>query len=78
MLTPSGADQNQMTDTLHTLNNLEQLQARLQQDLTWLDLPAKKWVIPFEFEGHPVLEVAIIGGGDGRNGSRGRTWLSWD
>ncbi len=43
---------------------LPALEARLQQDLSWLGLPAKRWVPPRDAgaEG-PVLDVAIVGGG---------------
>ncbi len=39
------------------------LEARLRQDLAWLDLPANPWVKPRLSEEAPVLDVAIIGGG---------------
>ena len=42
---------------------LAALEARLRQDLTWLDLPANPWVKPRLDQDAPVLEVAIIGGG---------------
>lgn len=42
---------------------LAALEARLQQDLAWLDLPAKPWVKPRVSAGQAVLDVAIIGGG---------------
>jgi len=42
---------------------LAALEARLQQDLQILGLPAKPWVPPRSEAGTPVLEVAIIGGG---------------
>ncbi|AMP00236.1 FAD binding domain protein [Collimonas arenae] len=42
---------------------LAALEARLQQDLAWLDLPAKSWVPPLTLDGQPVLDVAVIGGG---------------
>ncbi len=45
------------------MNNLAALEARLAQDLAWLDLPAKQWVAPLLHEGEPMLEVAIIGAG---------------
>ena len=44
-------------------DKLSQLEARLRQDLSWLELPAKSWVIERTHNGFPVLEVAIIGGG---------------
>jgi len=43
--------------------DLGELEARLRQDLAWLDLPANPWVKPRISEGAPVLDVAIIGGG---------------
>jgi len=39
------------------------LEARLRQDLDWLDLPSKRWVPPRIINDQPVLDVAIIGGG---------------
>lgn len=42
---------------------LPALEARLQQDLRWLALPAPSWVPPREVDGERVLDVAIIGGG---------------
>jgi FAD-dependent urate hydroxylase len=46
-----------------TEDKLSELEARLLQDLAWLELPAKRWVIERLHNGSPVLEVAIIGGG---------------
>jgi len=42
---------------------LAALEARLRQDLAWLELPAKRWVPPRTVEGQAVLDVAVIGGG---------------
>lgn len=42
---------------------LAALEARLRQDLSWLEIPAKPWVTPRLVDGQPVLDVAIIGGG---------------
>ncbi|AWG27442.1 NAD(P)-binding domain-containing protein [Burkholderia cenocepacia] len=42
---------------------LDALEARLAQDLRWLDLPAPSWVPPREADGVRVLDVAIVGGG---------------
>lgn len=42
---------------------LAALEARLRQDLDWLDLPAKSWVPPRVFAGARVLDVAVLGGG---------------
>jgi cation diffusion facilitator CzcD-associated flavoprotein CzcO len=42
---------------------LAALEARLQQDLAWLGLPARRWVPPRTADGEPVLDVAIVGGG---------------
>ena len=44
-------------------SGLAALEARLQQDLAWLDLPAKAWVPAKTVDNQPVLDVAIIGGG---------------
>lgn len=52
-----------MTDIATDAIGLAQLQARLEQDLAWLELPAKRWVVARELEGAAVLEVAVIGGG---------------
>ena len=52
-----------MTGTATEAMGLAQLQARLEQDLAWLELPAKRWVVGREFAGTTVLEVAVIGGG---------------
>jgi cation diffusion facilitator CzcD-associated flavoprotein CzcO len=52
-----------MTDLNRNPDGLAQLQARLKQDLAWLDLPAKDWVIARSFNGQPVIDVAIIGAG---------------
>ncbi|SEI20453.1 SidA/IucD/PvdA family monooxygenase [Pseudomonas asplenii] len=51
-----------MSDTTPA-NGLATLEARLRQDLDWLDLPAKPWVKPRLHAGEAVLDVAIIGGG---------------
>ncbi|TCW85789.1 FAD-dependent oxidoreductase [Burkholderia sp. SRS-46] len=42
---------------------LAALEARLAEDLRWLDLPAPAWVPPRHADGVRVLDVAIIGGG---------------
>jgi FAD-dependent urate hydroxylase len=42
---------------------LAALEQRLAQDLAWLELPAKPWVIPALENGEAILEVAIIGAG---------------
>ena len=42
---------------------LTALEARLREDLQWLDLPARPWVKPRHLEDRPLLEVAVIGGG---------------
>jgi FAD-dependent urate hydroxylase len=43
--------------------NLAALEARLAQDLAYLELPAKPWVAPLPHTKQPMLEVAIIGAG---------------
>ncbi|WP_231502024.1 NAD(P)-binding domain-containing protein [Herbaspirillum sp. RV1423] len=42
---------------------LAALEVRLRQDLAWLELPAKSWMPATTVDGNPVLDVAIIGGG---------------
>ncbi|MBB1635558.1 NAD(P)-binding domain-containing protein [Cupriavidus sp. UME77] len=42
---------------------LAALEARLRQDLSWLELPAKSWTVARTHDGEPVLDVAVIGGG---------------
>ncbi len=42
---------------------LDALEARLKQDLAWLELPAKPWMIQKTLDGKPVIDVAIIGAG---------------
>ena len=42
---------------------LEALEARFKQDLAYLDLPAKPWMIKKTLGDTPVLDVAIIGAG---------------
>ncbi|MGO4328030.1 NAD(P)-binding domain-containing protein [Cupriavidus sp. 2TAF22] len=42
---------------------LAALEARLRQDLAWLELPAKAWVPARTHQGQPVLDVAVVGGG---------------
>ncbi|MFJ4292060.1 FAD-dependent oxidoreductase [Cupriavidus sp. NPDC089707] len=53
-----------MTDlTDSTPAGLPALEARLRQDLSWLELPAKPWTMPRTHDGRDVLDVAVIGGG---------------
>ena len=42
---------------------LAALEARLRQDLSWLEIPAKSWVAPRLVDGQQVLDVVVIGGG---------------
>jgi NADPH-dependent 2,4-dienoyl-CoA reductase/sulfur reductase-like enzyme len=42
---------------------LAALEARLRQDLQWLALPGKSWTPATVRDGVPVIDVAIIGGG---------------
>ncbi|WES88418.1 NAD(P)-binding domain-containing protein [Dickeya fangzhongdai] len=43
---------------------LPALEARLKEELQWLELPARSWVPPRQTEdGQPVLDVAILGAG---------------
>ncbi|PVX77002.1 SidA/IucD/PvdA family monooxygenase [Paraburkholderia unamae] len=46
-----------------TATGLAALEARLREDLAWLDLPAPAWVPPREIDGQRVLDVAIVGAG---------------
>ena len=43
--------------------SLDELEARLRQDLRWLNLPPNAWEPPRQADGGRVLDVAIIGGG---------------
>lgn len=42
---------------------LAALEARLAQDLAWLELPPKAWIPPQTHDGQAVLDVVVIGGG---------------
>ena len=50
-------------DNALQVTGLAALEARLHQDLSWLELPAKNWTLPHTLEDQPVLDVAVIGGG---------------
>src|SRR6478735_1469719 len=52
-----------MSDLFTPPDNLDTLEERLRQDLSWLELPAKSWVPAREADGRPVVDVVIIGGG---------------
>lgn len=52
-----------MNDLSTFPEGLDALEARLRQDLTWLELPAKSWVPSREADGQRVIDVVIIGGG---------------
>jgi len=52
-----------MPETSSPSNGLNELENRLKQDLSWLDLPAKDWVIPRSMNDHLMIDVAIIGAG---------------
>ena len=52
-----------MSDTSIYPEGLTQLEIRLKQDLSWLDLPAKHWVIPRSINDQLMIDVAIIGAG---------------
>lgn len=45
------------------MNRLADLEARLREDLRWLELPAPSWVPPRFAGAERVLDVAVIGGG---------------
>ncbi|WER47582.1 NAD(P)/FAD-dependent oxidoreductase [Cupriavidus sp. WKF15] len=51
------------TDNARGQAGLAALEARLRQDLAWLELPAKAWTMPRTHGGQAVLDVAVIGGG---------------
>lgn len=44
-------------------SGLTALEAQLQQDLDFLELPAKSWVPEHQHEGEPVRDVVVIGAG---------------
>jgi FAD-dependent urate hydroxylase len=44
-------------------SGLEALEQRLAQDLAWLELPAKPWVVPHRINNQAILDVVIIGAG---------------
>lgn len=48
-----------MTDAI----GLPALEARLRQDLEWLDLPWKPWLAPTTIEGREASDVVVIGAG---------------
>lgn len=54
-----------MTATLspHAADGLAALEARLREDLDWLELPAPSWVPARSVDAQRVLDVAIIGAG---------------
>lgn len=52
-----------MLDAATAPAGLAALEARLRQDLAWLELPAKPWVPPRSHQGRPVTDVVVIGGG---------------
>jgi cation diffusion facilitator CzcD-associated flavoprotein CzcO len=54
-----------MTSPTRPPSGLPALEARLRQDLAWLNLPAKRWVPPLTVDNQAVLEVAVIGAGMG-------------
>jgi cation diffusion facilitator CzcD-associated flavoprotein CzcO len=45
------------------MTGLDALEARLKQDLSFLELPAKNWVPPRTAEGRTVFDVVVVGGG---------------
>ena len=42
---------------------LEALEARLREDLAWLELPPAPWMPRLRRHGHDLVDVAVIGGG---------------
>jgi len=65
----AGDDSSEHTDASHAgisgagLSGLDALEARLAEDLSRLELPAKQWVLQKHVDGQDVLDVAVIGGG---------------
>ena len=45
--------------------SLPELEAMVRRDLAYTDYPAREWVPARERDGRPVLDVAIVGGGQG-------------
>lgn len=45
------------------MSALQQLELRIQQDLTWLNQPTSTWIPARKVDGNPVIDVVIIGGG---------------
>ena len=54
-----------MDDTVSKPSWLAALEARVRQELAWLDYPARPWVPPRRRDERPVLDVLIIDGGQG-------------
>ncbi|NIF23679.1 flavin-containing monooxygenase [Candidatus Pantoea multigeneris] len=48
---------------MNSSTGLQALEARLQQDLDLLELPAKAWVPPRQYQGEQVRDVVVIGAG---------------
>jgi len=52
-----------MTTMTPDAAGLAALEARLKQDLAWLELPAKSWVPRRVVDGESVVDVVIVGAG---------------
>ncbi|WP_321949085.1 NAD(P)/FAD-dependent oxidoreductase [Paraburkholderia sp. J10-1] len=52
-----------MNPTTPPSAGLAALEARLREDLAWLELPPKRWIPERTHDGRPVVNVAIVGGG---------------
>lgn len=65
--TPTGHGRSAASSTLEATHRaadgLDTLEARLREDLAWLELPAPAWVPARHVDAQRVLDVAIIGGG---------------
>jgi cation diffusion facilitator CzcD-associated flavoprotein CzcO len=59
---PNSQSDSQSADHRHAVG-LDALEARLFEDLSWLELPAPSWVPARQADGQRVLDVAIVGGG---------------
>ncbi|MFM0171248.1 NAD(P)-binding domain-containing protein [Paraburkholderia sediminicola] len=51
------------TNLPHAADGLAALEARLREDLSWLELPAPPWVPARSVDAQRVLDVAVIGAG---------------
>ena len=50
---------------MYPVENLAALEARVREELSLLDYPARPWVPKRRHAGAPVLDVLIVGAGQG-------------